>query len=136
MPTYSYRCTSCEEIREDDSTMSGFKDHHPECLSCKSPCDYIYVPSVPQVAFKDGASGSWPSKGGRFQRHRAQQAEAAERRQRERYGHLSKGAIPNYNGVETESWREAQSHAIKERGLESGLTYSDKIKEEQSKSVK
>jgi len=69
MPTYGYKCTSevCSSIMEDQSSMSLFKDHHPSCIVCGSVSNYVWVPSVPQVAFKDGPSGGWVSKGLRFQ---------------------------------------------------------------------
>lgn len=133
MPTYSYKCTneSCSHIREDSSSMSKFKEYHPECSECKSPCDYIWVPSVPQVAFKDGPSGSWVSKGLRFKKYRAEQAAAAERRQNERFG-APKQAIPNYNGVETGTWSEAQKIAADKKGPESASTYNSLVKSEKS----
>lgn len=134
MPTYFYRCTACEEVREDDATMAAFKEHHPPCTSCNSSCDYIYIPTVCQVALKDGPSGSWPSKGGRFQDHRAKQSAIMEKRQFDRYG-PPKQAISNFEGKETENWREAKEIAIKERGIESGATYDAKIKEENAKKI-
>lgn len=109
--------------------MSTFKEHHPECSECKAVCNYIWVPSVPQVAFKDGPSGSWVSKGLRFKRHRAKEAEAATRRQNERFGE-AKRAIPNFNGVETGTWSEAQKIAADKKGPESAATYAPLVRSE------
>ena len=115
--------------------MSGFKDYHPQCANCGSVCNYTYIPSVPYVSFLDGPSGSWPSKGDRFKAYRAQASQDAARRQRDRYGE-TKGAVPNYQGQEYESWREAQSVAIKDKGLEVAPTFDSKIKEESASKLK
>ena len=133
MPTYNYKCSSdsCASVIEMEASMKSFRDEHPPCGDCGSPCDYVYVPSVPFVSFKDGPSGSWPSKGERFKKHRAEASAAAERRQRDRYGEV-KGAVPNYQGQEAESWREAQSLAIKDKGLEAAATFEPKIAQENS----
>ena len=138
MPTYDFKCTNpeCENVREDDAKMSEYKDHHPACTECGSPCNYIWTPSVPQVAFKDGPSGSWPSKGDRFKTYRRKQAEKMEKRQRDRYGDVSKGAVPNYNGKDTGTWAEAQFQALKDKGAESAATFNDKVAQEKASSEK
>lgn len=111
--------------------MSSFKDHHPTCPDCGASCDNVFIPTVPQIAFKDGPSGSWPSKGDRFKRYRTKQSELAEKRQNDRYG-LSKSALPNYKGEETGTWAEAQQLALKDKGEESAATYNAKVSEEKS----
>ena len=134
MPTYSYKCTNteCENIREDDARISSFKEHHLDCTECGTTCNYIYVPSVPQVAFKDGPSGGWPSKANHFKEYRRHQSEKMEKRQKDRYGHLNKEMVPNYNGKELYSWHDAQSIARKEKGDAAAATYESKIKSEKS----
>jgi hypothetical protein len=112
--------------------MSAFRDHHPPCTVCGTVCNYFYVPSIPQVVFKDGPTGSWPSKGDRVNKQMKARSEAAARRQRDRYGE-TKRAVPNFDGKITESWAEAQSIALKEKGAESAATFNNKIKEEKSK---
>jgi hypothetical protein len=52
------------------------------------------------------------------------------KRQRDRYGHLKKDAIPNYKGQETGTWAEAQFQALKDKGSESAATFVEKVKEE------
>lgn len=131
MPTYEYECTACKSRREDDASMSSFKEHHPPCLECGSPCDYTFVPTVVQVAFKDGPSGSWPSKGEHFKNYRAKRDEEMRRRQLDRYG-PPKGVLPNYNGEETGSWAEAQFQALKDKGSESASTFNEKVAEEKA----
>lgn len=116
--------------------MLVFKEHHPNCEDCGTPCNYEYVPSVPQVVLKDGASGSWPSKGERFKNYRAKQSEKMTKRQYDRYGDVKSGAIPNYKGVDTGTWKEAQFQALKDKGAESAATYGAKVKEEAAKGIK
>lgn len=114
--------------------MSSFKEHHPNCDECESVCDYVYIPTVPHVSFLDGPSGSWPSKGERFKKYRQKQHEIVGRKQMERYGSYSgKDAVPNFNGVETETWKEAQEMAKKENGAQSAATYDVKVAQEKSK---
>lgn len=132
MPTYFYECTNeeCKNVTEDTASMSSFKEHHPKCPECGNLCNNVFIPTVPQIAFKDGPSGSWPSKGERFKKYRAKQSELAEKRQNDRFGHLSKTAVPNYNGVETPTWNDAREMAMKDRGSESAATYNAKVNEE------
>lgn len=129
MPVYFYECENCAHINEEWASMSEFKDLKPPCKECAGPTHNVFRPSVCQVAFKDGPSGSWVSKGLRFQKHRQVQNEAAAKRQRDRFGDTNK-LVPNYNGRETESWREAQNEATKERGVESAATYASKVQTE------
>jgi hypothetical protein len=144
MPTYDYACTSdyCFNIQEEEVSISKFKDHHPVCEVCGSLCDYHFTPSVVQFALKDGPSGSWPSKGNHFKNYRNQKAQEMERRQKERYGHINRDAIPNYQGQVTENWREAQDLAMKDKerqekvgtdSLAVASTYVPKIEAEKTK---
>ncbi len=132
MPTYDFKCSSCENVFEDSCSISGRDNHHPIC-ECGSPSNYIYIPSVPLVSFVDGPSGSWPSKGNRFKKYREQQANAATRRQNERFASLNKGAVPNYKGVETGTWRDAQVEALKDAGPDKAATFNAKVAQEKTK---
>lgn len=110
--------------------MTGFKEHHPTCPKCNSVCNYIWKPYVAQVILLDGASGSWPSKGERVKKHRAKAAESASRRGKDRYGHIRRDAVPNYQGKETGTWAEAQFQALKDKGADSASTYNKKVRSE------
>ncbi len=132
MPTYHYSCTACEVVREDVASMRDFKEHEPACEKCGAVCRYVYVPTVPQVAFKDGPSGSWPSKGERIKKQRAVASEQAGKRQVERYGKNPNQLVPNFQGKETGTWAEAQYQAERERGKESAATYAGKVTEEKA----
>lgn len=143
MPTYTYRCTNptCGRLIEADASMKSFKDLHPPCTNsaCGDVCNYEFNPSVVNFVLKDGPSGSWPSKGNRFKAYRTEQDKKAQQRQEDRFGHLKKGCLPNYQGQQTESWREAQSLAMADKeshearrvdSIEVGSTFSSKIAEE------
>jgi hypothetical protein len=115
--------------------MKSFKEHHPVCPHCGGTCDYEFNPTVVNFVLKDGPSGSWPSKGNRFTQYRTEQDKRAQKRQEERFGHLRKGIIPNYKGVEAESWTEAQSMAMADKAsnpdpLATAATFVPKIEEE------
>jgi hypothetical protein len=88
---------------------------------------------MPEVVFKDGPSGSWPSKGNRFQTYRRKQSEKMAKRQRDRYGPEPNKAVPNFNGVETESWREAQELAKQKIGPHAASTFTEKVSKEKPK---
>ncbi len=143
MPTYDYKCTACKKLREDDCSMLTFKEHRPKCLACGAECKYVYIPTIAQVVFKDGPSGSWPSKGNHYQQYRKKRDTEMKKRQRDRYGE-PKRAIPNYQGQQTESWTEAQNLAMNDKEriestgsdpLSVGATYNEKIAEEKNKGL-
>lgn len=133
---YDYQCNSCKNIREDDCSISSFKEHHPSCIveGCDGICDYIYIPTIPQVVLKDGASGSWPSKGNRINQQMKKRSEAAGRRQRDRYGEAPT-ALPNYKGEIAPSWADARSEALIQGGSEQAATYNNKVKAETKKKL-
>ena len=134
MPIYSYRCDKCEIITEDTHTIEGFKEHHPSCTECDGTCSYIYIPSVPQIVFHDGNSGSWPSKGERIKKQMRARSEAAAKRQRDRYGEAPR-AIPNYKGDIAPSWADARSEALIQGGSDQAASYNALVKEEGKKKL-
>lgn len=135
---YDFRCsnTECDNLQEEECSMNSFKEHHPACEICGAQCSYEFTPTVTQVILKDGPSGSWPSKGNHFQTYRAKRSEEMTKRQKDRYGHLRRDAIPNYDGKDTGTWAEAQFQALKEKGVDSAASYNDKVKVERSSGIK
>src|SRR5512135_828550 len=135
---YTYECTNegCIDpatgertlVEAEVSIKADMRAAHPPCTSCGDPCNYKWVPSVPQIVLRDGPTGSWPSKGNRFKQYRQKASEAAAKRQLEHHGPPKK-AIPNYKGQEVESWEAAKSDAIRDKGLEAAPTYDAKIAE-------
>lgn len=88
---------------------------------------------MPQVAFKDGPTGSWPSKGNHFKEYRRKRSEEMVKRQRDRYG--TPGVIPNFEGKEAPSWSEAQDEARYQRGAESAATFDARVTKEKLEKV-
>ena len=103
---------------------------------CATLCNYEWIPSVPHAVFKDGASGSWPSKGERIKKQRQKASEDAKRRQVDRFGKEPNKLVPNFEGKETGTWQEAQFQAQKERGGQSAATFEKRVSEEKSKDTK
>ncbi len=140
---YDYRCESpvCSKVTEFSHSVNGFKEFRPPCPHCGSPCTYEFNPTVIQFAIKDGPSGTSPSKAIRVKKHMQEKHEKIGRRQRDRYGHLRRDAVPNWVGsngkpVLAESWREAQSMAMKDKEFQEARqtdsiavasTFNDKI---------
>jgi hypothetical protein len=140
MPLYSYRCTdeNCLNVQDEDAKISEFKDLRPKCLVCGAECEYVFVPTVVQAILKDGPTGSWPSKGNRFKNYRAKQSEKMKKRQQDRYGHLNRDCVPNYQGQLTEDWREAQDLAMRDKdrnldSLQTAQTFTPHIEKERKK---
>ena len=65
---YSFECDKCKTVIEDSCKVDERENYHPPCTECDGICNYIYIPSVPQIAFLDGDSGSFPSKGERIKK--------------------------------------------------------------------
>lgn len=140
---YTYYCLNkkCEHSQDENHSVNGFKEFKPKCEKCGDVCEYRYTPSVPQIAFKDGPiTGSWPSKGVRFNKYRQNKDAEMKRRQRDRYGEAKK-LIPNYNGHQTESWAEAKSLALKDKNKDdrvrvaSANTFNDRVAAEPRKII-
>jgi hypothetical protein len=125
---YSFACPKCNAITEDICKVDEREGHHPSC-ECGGICNYVYIPSVPQIAFLDGSSGSWPSKGERIKKQMAARSDAAGKRQRDRYGEAPK-AIPNYKGDIAPSWADARSEALIQGGSEQAASYNAKVEAE------
>jgi len=127
---YDYTCVSCSNVQEENHSVNGFKEFTPKCIKCGGDCKYKFTPTIVHVALLDGPSGSWPSKGTRVKKQRAKASENAKLRGKDRYGHIRRDAVPNFQGKETGTWREAQEHARKELGAASASTYNSKVQKE------
>lgn len=128
---YEYVCEKCGNVQDEECSVNSFKEFRPPCVECGFECAYRFNPSGIQFVLKDGPSGSWPSKGERIKKQRAKASESAGKRQRERYKNPT--LVPNFQGKETGSWRDAQAEALKEKGPAVAATFDDKVKTEISK---
>lgn len=125
---YEYHCVKCGNSQDEECSVNIFKTYKPACQKCGGSCEYVFSPSRVQFILKDGPSGSWPSKGERIKKQRAKASEAAGKRQQERYKNPT--LVPNFQGKETGTWRDAQAEALKEKGPATAATYVDKVKTE------
>ena len=131
MPTYSTRCEGCgcaESIRlsfvDYESVKLGVKTL--ECSSCHAKVVLAFNPGNVNFVMKDGESGGWQSKAVRENTWRAKHRVEMARRERD---HVFKTKlIPNYEGQQTENWREAKEHARKD-GKDTA-TYDPLVKRE------
>lgn len=124
MPTYSVRCSSCEmqgttklSFAEYDEAKAGERILPCEC---GQNAEIVFNPGAVNFVLKDGQSGGWTSKAGKENAYRKKRG--AEMAQREK-DHVFKSQLkPNFNGVEMDTWKDAQEEARK-------TTY-EKVKQE------
>ena len=115
MPTYSVRCAACET---EGSTRLSFAEYD-EAKSgqrvlpchCGGNAEIVFNPGAVKFVLKDGPSGGWVSKAGKENKYR--RGRSAEMAKREKDHVFKSSLVPNYDGVETETWREAQELARK-----------------------
>lgn len=132
---YDYECqnTECKNVQEEEHSMTGFKEFHPKCVECGTDCNYTWTPTVIQFALKDGPSGVAPGKALSMKNYYDKRTREMKRRQKDRYGHLNREALPNYGGQETGTWAEAQFQALKDKGADAAASFNDKVAVERSK---
>lgn len=115
MPLYTIKCAKCEgtgtqklSFIEYDEIQGGKK--RLEC-ECGGLCTIEFNPGGVAFVMKDGPSGGWTSKAMKENKYRSGHREVMAKRERD---HVFKTKlIPNYNGEETGTWREAQEVARK-----------------------
>jgi predicted nucleic acid-binding Zn ribbon protein len=144
MPTYSTRCDACQQaasIRlsfvDYESVKMGVKSL--ECSACQGKVIIQFNPGDVSFVLKDGESGGFVSKAMKENKYRARHREVMAKRERD---HVFKTKlIPNYNGMETGTWKEAREEARSETAKEHGTsaatlvaqTYEPLVKTEQAK---
>lgn len=132
MPKYSVRCQDCSlegEVRltygEHEELRSGEKA--VEC-DCGGKAILYFNPGAVTFVMKDGPSGGWVSKALREHKYRKERGKVMARRERD---HVFKSKlVPNYNGMETGTWRDAQEEARRDKGELAAKTYSPLVKKE------
>lgn len=130
MPTYQTRCNKCGDsgdlrlnFTDYDAIKSG--DSQLVCNNCQGSCAILFDPSSVHVVFKDGESGGWQSKALKENRYRANRREVIARRERD---HVFKPKLqPNYKGVETGTWKDAQEFARTETVRQHGAPIANLI---------
>lgn len=127
MPQYTIQCQSCSvsgEIRLSFADYEAVKKDEKKlvCNECEGCCGIVFDPSGVQFVLKDGVSGGWVSKAMKENAYRARHREDMARRERD---HVFKPRLqPNYKGVETGTWKDAQEYArsevTKDHGKDTG----------------
>ena len=126
MPTYVYKCPSCE--LEFDVTKKMSESSTPEnCLDCKDVvCDKI--PAMPQVLFK---GDEWGDKNSRIKKQmEARRSKATVKQDEMKRDAPGVTLVPNVNGERVDSWTDAQKLA-KSMGKNTE-SYNNLVQKEQS----
>lgn len=134
MPTYQIECHECGATRDQrlsyseyDSVKAGKKE--VACAACGLPAAIGFAPGSLGFVLKEGESGGWASKSIKENAWRKRRREQMEKKERD---HVFKASLqPNYDGMETGTWREAQELARQEKGEGSASTYDPLVKQEQ-----
>lgn len=134
MPTYSTRCESCGQAAsvrlsfvDYESVKLGVKNL--ECGECSGKVKLEFNPGNVEFVLKDGESGGFASKAGKENKYRARRREIMAKREKD---HVFKTKlIPNYGGMETDTWKDAREEARKDGAVAS--TYEPLVKREEAR---
>jgi hypothetical protein len=134
MPTYVVECHECGTTRDQrlsyseyDSIKSGKKEI--PCSNCGLPAQIGFSPGNLGFILKEGESGGWATKSIKENAYRKKRREEVGRRERD---HVFKASLqPNFDGVETGTWKEAQELARKEKGDASASTYTPLVNKQE-----
>lgn len=124
MPTYVTQCKDCKnsgDVRLSFSDYDSIKTGGSNliCNGCGGHCEIQFDPSSVSFVLRDGPSGGWQSKALKENAYRARRREHMARRERD---HVFKPRLqPNYNGVETGNWKDAQEFARTEVAKDHGI---------------
>ncbi len=135
MPTYTILCPECGtqadkrlSFAEYDNVKAG--THVIPCGTCGSNSEISFNPGKVSFVLKDGESGGWATKTIKEKTYRSNRRDEMARRERD---HVFKPKLqPNYAGVETGTWREAQEMARKEGGNDSASSYDSLVSKEKA----
>lgn len=134
MPTYQIECLECGTTKDRrlsysdyDAIQAGTKSL--TCSNCGLPAKIGFAPGNLGFVLKEGESGGWATKSIKENAYRKKRREEVAKKERD---HVFKASLqPNYDGVETGTWKEAQELARKEKGGASASTYDSLVKSEQ-----
>jgi hypothetical protein len=100
------------------------------CSCCGLGAHIGFSPGNLGLIMKEGESGGWASKALKENAYRKKRRQEMARREKD---HVFKNSLqPNYEGVETGSWKEAREMARKEKGVASASSYDSLIKKSQA----
>ena len=131
MPFYKTHCEACKaetEIKLSFSDYDAVKIGTKllECSSCQGKVVIDFDPGNVGFIFNDGESGGWQSKAIKENKYRKDHWGVMGRKKKDHV--FQQKLIPNFDGKETSSWREAKADAVKELGPSAAKSYDPLIK--------
>lgn len=124
MPTYSVACKGCGKVGERKLTFSEMSDFSEAC-TCGSSIVVMFAPSAMNFTLRDGPSGGWASRAIKEKQYREKRREMLAKKEKDHV--YTPSLIPNFNGEQTESWREAKEIARVELGTSAAESYNDLV---------
>jgi predicted nucleic acid-binding Zn ribbon protein len=131
MPTYLVECHECGTTRDQRLSYSDY-DAVKEgkktltCKNCGLEAKIGFAPGNLGFVLKEGESGGWATKSIKENAYRKKRREELAQKERD---HVFKASLqPNFDGVETGTWKDAQELARKEKGDLSASTYDPLVK--------
>jgi hypothetical protein len=108
---HDFKCTGCHAVTEHDIPFDDFpvyksRDRGVICPVCGGDAYYQFNPSTIQISF---AGDAWADKNYREKAYRKRRSAYMERRMRT--NHKTPELIPNFEGEEAASWKEARDAA-------------------------
>lgn len=124
MPTYSIVCKGCGKIEDRKLTFSEM-DAFAEICSCGSSLEVGFMPCAVNFTLKDGPSGGWASRAIKEKQYREKRREILAKKEKDHV--YTPSLVPNFNGEQTESWREARETARTVLGEASAKSYDNLV---------
>ena len=135
MPIYNTQCRGCQKTSEIRLTFSDYDGVRLGtkilgCASCSETVEIVFNPSDVSFILRDGESGGWAGKAIKENKLRARRREILAKRERD---HVFKNKLqPNYEGMETGSWKETQAFVRDRHGEASASTYDSFVQREKT----
>ncbi len=135
MPTYDAQCLTCEmksvirmSFSDYDSVKLGVK--LLSCSTCQGKVEIVFNPGDVSFVLKDGESGGWQGKAIKENKLRARRREILAKKEKD---HVFKNSlIPNYEGMDTGTWKETQKFVRNELGEAAASTYNPLVRQEKT----
>ena len=133
MPTYQVECQDCGRVEdrrltysEYDQVKAGSKPM--SCAGCGKPAQLGFAPGALGFILKEGESGGWASKSIKENAYRKARIPLLTKRRKD---HVRTSKLqPNYKGVETGTWKEAQEAARSDKGNAAASSYVPLVSKE------
>lgn len=133
MPTYQIECHDCGRVEDRRLTYSEYDQvksgaESLRCAGCNQPARFGFSPGSLGFILKEGESGGWASKSIKENAYRKNRIPLLTQRRKD---HVRTSKLqPNYHGVETGTWKEAQEVARTEKGNSAASSYDSLVSKE------